>query len=51
MGLGKTISQGKFGDIKRHENGGKGLDGVFKKGMYYSNPLLNQLQKEGVIND
>ncbi len=50
MGLSKTISQGKFGDIKRHENGGKGLDGVFKKGMYYSNPLLNQLETEGVIN-
>jgi beta-lysine 5,6-aminomutase alpha subunit len=49
-GLIKTISQGKFADIERYENGGKGLEGVFKKGLYYSNPLLHQLEREGVIN-
>jgi beta-lysine 5,6-aminomutase alpha subunit len=50
-GLSKTISLGKFADIQRHESGGKGLEGVFRKGMYYSNPLLDRLEAEGVIND
>ena len=50
-GLSRTIALGKFADIKRHESGGKGLEGVFRKGMYYSNPLLDRLEAEGVIND
>ncbi|MBW2682762.1 MAG: D-lysine 5,6-aminomutase subunit alpha [Deltaproteobacteria bacterium] len=50
-GLVKAISQGKFADIQRYETGGKGLDGVFSKGPLYSNPLLDQLEEEGVIND
>jgi len=49
-GLNKTISLGKFADIQRDKSGGKGLEGVFKKDMYYSNPLLDQLETEGVIN-
>jgi len=50
-GLVKAISQGKFADIQRYETGGKGLDGVFRKEVLYSNPLLDKLEEEGVIND
>ena len=50
-GLVKAISQGKFAYIQRYETGGKGLDGVFSKGPLYSNPLPDQLEEEGVIND
>jgi len=50
-GLIEAISQGKFGDIERHENGGKGLDGVFIKDIHYSNPLLDRLEEKGAINE
>ncbi len=50
-GLMSAISEGKFADIKRQEDGGKGLDGVFEKGPNYRNPILEQLEKEGVINE
>ena len=45
-GLMKTISQGKFAGIKRKINGGKGLEGVLKKGPDYSNPVMDILEKE-----
>jgi beta-lysine 5,6-aminomutase alpha subunit len=50
MGLMEAISSGFFADIKRLDTGGKGLDGVFKKDPDYSNPILEILEKEGVIN-
>jgi beta-lysine 5,6-aminomutase alpha subunit len=50
-GLMEAISTGRFAEIQRREDGGKGLAGVFKKGRHYSNPLLDQLMEEGVIND
>ncbi len=49
-GLMMAIAEGKFADIQRQEDGGKGLDGVFEKGVNYSNPVLEQLEREGVIN-
>jgi beta-lysine 5,6-aminomutase alpha subunit len=39
-GLFSTIEQGKFADVKRPRNGGKGLDGVFQKDDDYMNPFI-----------
>lgn len=39
-GLFSTLEQGKFGDVKRPRNGGKGLDGVFVKDNEYLNPFI-----------
>ncbi len=39
-GLFPIIEQGKFGGVKRQRTGGKGLDGVFKKGKAYFNPFI-----------
>ena len=50
-GLIDAISRGSFAGIKREINGGKGLDGVFEKGAEYSNPLMEFLEREGVIDD
>lgn len=50
MGLMEGIARGKFADIKRSPGGGKGLDGVFKKGPAYSNPVVERIEREGVIN-
>ncbi|KJS03185.1 MAG: dioxygenase [Desulfobulbaceae bacterium BRH_c16a] len=50
-GLMQAIAHGRFAGMKRHEEGGKGLDGVFRKGRAYRNPILAQLEREGVIND
>jgi beta-lysine 5,6-aminomutase alpha subunit len=51
QGLFKTIEKGIFASIKRPIDGGKGLDGVFKKDEEYFNPLLdlmrNKLTKGG----
>lgn len=48
-GLMEAVAQGKFADISRKETGGKGLAGVFEKGPEYSNPVMKQLEDEGVI--
>ena len=45
-GLMTVISEGRFADIRRSMDGGKGLDGVFKKGPDYSNPVMDLLEKE-----
>ncbi len=45
MGLMEAIARGRFADIKRPMDGGKGLDGVFEKGPDYSNPLMEMLEK------
>jgi beta-lysine 5,6-aminomutase alpha subunit len=46
-----AISKGSFAGIKRAIDGGKGLDGVFEKGPGYSNPVMEILEREGVIDD
>lgn len=51
VGLMDAISQGHFADIKRAADAGKGLDGVFKKGAYYSNPIMALIEKAGVIHE
>lgn len=43
-GLMQAITAGRFADIARPVDGGKGLEGVFRKGKDYSNPILEQLQ-------
>ena len=40
MGLFNALERGVFADVKRPKNGGKGLDGVFVKGKYYTNPFI-----------
>jgi len=42
-GLMETITKGEFADISRPVGGGKGLDGVFKKGTNYANPIMDRL--------
>lgn len=43
-GLMEAIAQGIFADIKRPKDGGKGADGVFKKGPDYTNPIMDLLE-------
>jgi beta-lysine 5,6-aminomutase alpha subunit len=51
IGLMEAIAQGKFANISRPVNGGKGLDGVFEKGPDYSNPVMDQLEQEGIVHE
>jgi len=44
IGLMESIARGRFADIKRPIEGGKGLDGVFEKGKNYSNPIMEALK-------
>lgn len=46
QGLFKAMENGEFADIKRPENGGKGLDGVFRKDENYFNPFLDKMKEE-----
>lgn len=39
-GLFTVFSEGTFAGIKRHKDGGKGLDGIIKKDEKYFNPFL-----------
>ncbi len=50
IGLMEAISRGRFADIKRSDDGGKGSDGVFKKSSDYSNPIMDMIINDGVIN-
>ncbi len=43
-GLIAAIGKGRFGDVKRSELAGKGLDGVLEKSPDYFNPLLEILE-------
>ncbi len=43
-GMVAAIGKGRFGDVKRSETGGKGLDGVLEKGPGYFNPFLEILE-------
>lgn len=45
-GLFSAMAKGEFAEIKRPENGGKGLDGVFAHGANYYNPFMQQMKKE-----
>lgn len=40
IGIMATIEQGKFAAVTRKMDGGKGLDGVTKKGDHYFNPFI-----------
>ncbi len=47
-GLFNALEKGIFADIKRPQNGGKGLDGVSPKGKNYYNPFVEiMLNREG----
>jgi beta-lysine 5,6-aminomutase alpha subunit len=43
-GLIAAIGHGRFGDVKRSEFGGKGLEGVIEKSSNYFNPFLEALE-------
>jgi beta-lysine 5,6-aminomutase alpha subunit len=43
-GLVAAIGLGRFGDVKRSETGGKGLEGVLEKSPDYFNPFLDILE-------
>ena len=43
-GLVEAIGRGHFGDVKRSETGGKGLEGVLEKAPDYFNPVLDILE-------
>ena len=43
-GLFNALEKGKFGDVKRPKNGGKGLDGVVPKGQQYFNPFIDLMK-------
>jgi beta-lysine 5,6-aminomutase alpha subunit len=51
ISLMQAIAQGRFANIRRAVDGGSGLDGVFKKGSDYSNPVMKQLEQGGVIDE
>ena len=44
-GLFVAMARGEFADIKRPENGGKGLDGVFRRSEDYYNPFLEKMKQ------
>lgn len=43
-GMVAAIGRGRFGDVKREETGGKGLDGVIEKAPDYFNPFLDLME-------
>ena len=45
-GMVTAFGRGHFGDVKRAETGGKGLEGVIEKGPDYFNPFLEILEAE-----
>lgn len=45
-GLFSAMGKGEFADIRRPEDGGKGLEGVFRKDDQYYNPFLDQMKEE-----
>lgn len=45
-GLKQAISEGYFADIRRPQEGGKGGDGVIRKGIDYSNPFMEKMQRD-----
>ena len=49
--LMEAIAQGRFANIRRAVDGGSGLHGIFEKGADYSNPVMRQLEQDGVIDE
>ena len=45
-GLFTAMAAGAFAEIKRPENSGKGLDGVFERDNDYYNPFMDKMKKE-----
>ncbi|MCB5259701.1 MAG: lysine 5,6-aminomutase subunit alpha [Candidatus Cloacimonetes bacterium] len=45
-GLYQAMTTGEFAEIKRPENGGKGLSGVFERDPEYFNPFMDKMKKE-----
>ncbi len=45
-GLFKALSEGTFAGVKRPEDGGKGLGGVFEKAARYMNPFMDQMLED-----
>lgn len=45
-GMVAAIGKGRFGDVKRSETGGKGLDGVVPRDADYFNPFLEILESK-----
>lgn len=45
-GLFSAMAKGEFAEIKRPENGGKGMDGVFLCDKDYYNPFMQQMKQE-----
>jgi beta-lysine 5,6-aminomutase alpha subunit len=43
-GMVAAIGRGRFGDVKRTETGGKGLEGVVEKAPDYFNPFLDVME-------
>ncbi|MHC4915838.1 MAG: lysine 5,6-aminomutase subunit alpha [Planctomycetota bacterium] len=50
-GLFAAIEAGKFAEISRSPEGGKGLDGVVRKGRKYWNPAEEMLKRELGLGD
>lgn len=50
-GFMEAIAQGRFADVKRPLDGGKGLSGVFPKAADYSNPVMERIVEEGIIHE
>ena len=46
QGLFVAMARGEFADIKRSEDAGKGLEGVFKKADEYMNPFMERMKVE-----
>ena len=45
-GMFKSLEKGVFAEISRHEDGGKGLSGVYLKDNDYQNPILDIMIKK-----
>ncbi len=43
-GIFEALAQGRFADVKRPRDGGKGGEGVFERGSDYYNPLEDKLR-------
>ena len=44
QGLLVAMANGEFADIKRRDDAGKGLDGVFQKAEDYANPFMEKMK-------
>ena len=45
-GLFATLEKGVFADIKRPQDGGKGLEGVVRKSERYFNPFIEEMRRK-----